>query len=81
MVLARAEEMGHHVPQRFKKPLYLTMFLGNGLVERCLSTIKTANRMEGACLASSRAEGLIASNAKSTAVSVRQRHLAADVTL
>ena len=34
MVLARAEEMGHHVPQRFKKPLYLTASVGNGLGNR-----------------------------------------------
>jgi hypothetical protein len=36
MVLARPEEMGHHVPQRFKKPLYSTVSVGNGLRNRCL---------------------------------------------
>jgi hypothetical protein len=33
MVLARAEEMGHHVPQRFKKPLHIAFERHVGRVE------------------------------------------------
>jgi len=35
MVLARAEEMRHDVPQQFKKPPYLTVSVGNGPGNRC----------------------------------------------
>jgi hypothetical protein len=46
MILARAEEMGHHVPHRFKKSPYLTVSVGNGLSNRCAPE---SNRVRNRC--------------------------------